>query len=123
MSAGTSLSMIARTSSARSATWSGGGGSSAMWRSVWRAHPALGAELVHSRPVIGDGTQHTRDRGLAQPAGGVHALPEARDLRVPVKLAHAALLDIGHEEAGGVGADVHDGDPRHSAAILWAPSG
>jgi hypothetical protein len=41
----------------------------------------------------------------------VDALAEACHVRAPLELLEAAVHDLGHEEAGGVGADVDDRDP------------
>ena len=56
-------------------------------------------------------SQDARHRLVAQPAAGVDALAEARDLGVALELRRARRsVDVGDEQPRGVRPDVDDGD-------------
>src|SRR5918992_893808 len=120
-SPGTAWLTMARASSASDAIWSALGGSSWRWRSVWRTDP-MRVEVwkpgsLPARPVPvehfavdGEGFADPGDGGFGEPAGGLHALAEPSDRCAPVELRDAAVVDLGDQEAGGIGAEVDDAD-------------
>ena len=64
-------------------------------------------------PVVGQRVAHTRDRNGEEAAARVDSFAEPGDARAPHDLGHAAVLDVGDEQAGGVRAEVDRGDARH----------
>jgi hypothetical protein len=73
--------------------------------------------LVERLLVAPAGVEHTSDRLVAEPTGGVDALAESRHLGAPIQLAHEpAVLDLGDQQPRGVGTDVDDSD-AHGAEL------
>ena len=77
-----------------------------------RAHGegALGAERLDPAPVVGEAVAHARDREGEEPASAVDVLAELREDQVALDFLDAAVLDVRHEQAGGVGAQIDGGD-------------
>ena len=75
---------------------------SAPWSSISRA------------VVLGD-RHHALDRGVREPAGGVHALAQPGDVRPALELLELAVPHLGDQQPGRVGAQVDYRDPlrRH----------
>jgi hypothetical protein len=74
---------------------------------------ALGAVALGDAAVVGEDVPDARDRDRQQPATTVDALPQARDREAPVDVVERPVLDVGHEQARGVRAEVDGGDAGH----------
>ena len=75
--------------------------------------PQLGPERVGPRGVAVERAEHARDRVGLERAAGVDTRAEARDLEQALDLGDGSGLDVGHEQSGGVGAEIDHGDTRH----------
>ena len=62
--------------------------------------------------VVGERVQHASDGLLREGATGVDAVAQTGDLGAPEEFLDGAgrRIDVGDEQAGGVGSDVDDGD-------------
>jgi hypothetical protein len=74
---------------------------------------ALGAQLVGFAPEVGERVADARDRDGEEAPARIDSFAEPGDPCPPRDLGHVAVRDVGDEEAGGVGAEVDRGDPRH----------
>ena len=82
---------------------------------------ALGLELLELAAVVGEHVAHARHRQRQEPAPLVDALAEPRDRELALDLVDVAVVDVRHEQAGGIRAQIHDSDahlPERSGAIL-----
>ncbi len=71
----------------------------------------LAAVAVDQLAVVGEHRAGALDGLGREPPVGVHARAEAGDAGEAHELGHGPLgLDVGEQQAGGVGADVHHGD-------------
>ena len=73
----------------------------------------LAVVRVDRRAVVGERRRSALDRLLGERAAGVDAVAEARDVGLAQQLLDGAAVrrvDVGDQQAGGVRADVDDGD-------------
>jgi hypothetical protein len=73
---------------------------------------ALCAELLDQPPVVRKAVAHARNREGEQAPALVDAVAELREAQVARNLGDATVLDVGHEQPGGVGPEI-DGCDAH----------
>ena len=78
---------------------------------------ALGAERLGLAPIVDEHVADAGDRGGEEDAAPVDRLAEPRDHPPAHDLVQQAVLDVGDEQAGGVGAEVDGGD-SHAHTVL-----